>query len=91
MFSEDLDVFLDDFGDPVTAGAVSGKGILDSPDDLLGGNLSISTEYKLTVKSSVFGNLKSGDDISVDSVSFKVRYFKLSDDGKFGIAMLSKV
>jgi hypothetical protein len=91
MVTEDLDAFLNDFGVTVTAGAVTSIGILDSPDDLLGGNLAISTEYRLTVKSSDFGSLKSGDDISVDSVSFKVRHFRLNDDGKFGTATLSKV
>jgi len=91
MFTEDLDVFLNDFGVSVTAGAVTGVGILDSPDDLLGGGLSVSTEYKLTVKASDFGSLKSGDSITVDSVSFKVRNFRLNDDGKFGVATLGKV
>jgi hypothetical protein len=89
MITESLDGFLNDFGVPVVFGSISGLGIFDSPSSIVGG-LSISNDYSVIVRASVFGALKYGDSVTVDGVAYKVREFQLLDDGKFGRAFLSK-
>ena len=85
-FTEDLSVFLDlnGFGVPVTAGAVSGVGILDQNSELiLGGELTI-IDYLLTVPTATFGSLGYGDAITVDGVSYKCETQpQRFDDGTF--------
>lgn len=90
MITENPDTFLQDFGVTVVFGSVSGLGILDMPDSVLG-EISISTQYELTVKTSVFGGLKGDDSITVDGVQYKVKEFKKEADGVFGVVTLSKV
>ena len=85
-FTEDLSVFLDlnGFGVPVTAGAVSGVGILDQNSEIiLGGELTI-IDYLLTVPTATFGGLTYGDLVTVDGVSYKVETQpQRFDDGAF--------
>jgi len=85
-FTEDLSVFLDlnGFGVPVTAGAVSGVGILDQNSELiLGGEITI-IDYLLTVPTATFGSLGRGDAITVDGASYKVETQpQRFDDGTF--------
>lgn len=89
MINENLDAFLEDFGVAVVFGEVEGLGILDSPDDIIGG-LSISSQEQLTLKTSVFSTLKVDDMVTVDSVTYKVREsFKRIGDGRFGIVLVS--
>ena len=42
--TENLDVFLADFGVSVTAGAVSGLGILDLPGELVGDGMIFTSD-----------------------------------------------
>lgn len=83
-FAELLDPFLADFGVPVTAGAVSGVGILDLNSELiLGGEINI-IDYLLTVPTATFGSLGYGDAITVDGTSYKVETSPMRfDDGTF--------
>jgi hypothetical protein len=83
MFTEDLSIFLEDFGVSCTAGAVSALGILDMPGETVSGGMVISTEYMLTAKASDFGSLLYGDSITVNGQSYQVREVLLLDDGKF--------
>jgi len=83
MFTEDLSIFLDDFGVSCTAGAITALGILDMPGETVSGGMVISTEYMLTAKASDFGDLLYGDSITVDGQSYQVRETLLLDDGKF--------
>jgi hypothetical protein len=46
--TEDLGIFLDDFGVSCTAGAVTALGILDMPTQVLAGDMVLSTDYTLT-------------------------------------------
>ena len=48
MFTEDLSIFLEDFGVSCTAGAVSALGILDMPGETVSGGMVISTEYTVS-------------------------------------------
>jgi hypothetical protein len=81
--TEDLDIFLADFGVSCTAGAVTAQGILDMPSQMLANGMVLSTDYSLTAKASDFGNLVRGNSITVDSVAYTVREVMLLDDGKF--------
>jgi ABC-type transporter Mla subunit MlaD len=79
--SEDLSIFLNDFGVSCTAGAVSALGILDMPTQVLAGDQILSTDYTLTAKASDFGGLAYGDAITVAGVAYTVREARLIDDG----------
>jgi len=81
--SEDLTVFLNDFGVSCTAGAVSALGILDMPSQVLAGDMVLSTDYMLTARFADFGGLQYGDPITVAGVNYQVRETRQIDDGAF--------
>ena len=87
---EDPDLFLSDFGVPVASGALSGIGILDMPSEYVADGMQISTDYSVRCRASVFGGLKYGNSITVDSVAYTVREIRLADDGVFVDIALSK-
>ena len=82
-FTEDLTLFLNDFGVSCTAGAVSALGILDMPTQVLAGEMVLSTDYTLTARYADFGGLVYGDGITVDAINYQVRENRRLDDGKF--------
>jgi len=84
MFTEDPSVFLEDFGKPVTAGAVTGLGIMEHNAELiLGGEMS-AMEYVLVALTSTFGGLSYGQTITVDGQAYKVEGRPMPfDDGTF--------
>jgi hypothetical protein len=93
-FIEDLSVFLDldGFGVPVTAGAVSGVGILDVNSELIiDGEINV-IEYLLTVPTSTFGSLGYGDSVIVDGVNYKCKTQpQRFEDGKLCRVELIKI
>ena len=89
-FSEDLDLFLADFGVPVTAGDVSGIGIFDMPSEIIADGVVLTTDYKVTAKASEFGDLLNGSQVSVDGTAYTVRNVQFMDDGKFVELMLQR-
>ena len=91
MLNESLDAFLADFGVPVTDGTTTTTGILDMPSEVIAGGMVITTDYALTVKSSVYPNLKYGDALTVNGAAYTVREVRAQDDGQFAIVYLSKV
>lgn len=89
--TENLDTFLADFGETVVCGAVSGVGILDSPDQDMAGGLIMSSEYSVLVKWSLFSAVNVGASITVAGVSYTVRKTpEKVDDGVFCKIQLSK-
>ena len=88
--TEDLDIFLADFGVSCIAGAVTANGILDMPSQILSDGMVLSTDYTLTARASNFGTLIRGDSITVDGVAYTVRETMLIDDGKFVQIALQK-
>jgi hypothetical protein len=80
--TEDLGIFLADFGVSCTAGAVTALGILDMPGQIMAGGMVISTDYTLTAKAEDFGDLLYGTQISVNGTLFTVREATLQDDGR---------
>jgi hypothetical protein len=89
--TEDLSVFLDDFGVSCTAGAITALGILDMPSQVLAGDMVLSTDYSLTARFADFGGLKYGDPIAVAGVNYQVREARQLDDGAFVEIGLQKV
>ena len=82
-FTEDLSVFLDlnGFGVPVSAGAVSGVGILDINSELiLGGGINV-IDYLLTVPTATFGSLGYGSTVIVDGQTYKAETAPMQFDG----------
>ena len=91
MITEDLDVFLADFGVSVIAGAVSGVGILDMPGQSVMDDMVISTNYQVTCRADEFGWLGYGDVMTIDSNTYRVQELMTLTDGKFCSAQLEKV
>jgi len=91
MITEDLGVFLADFGVSVTAGAVSGLGILDMPGESIMGDMVISTSYTLTCRSDQFGTVGYGTSITADGSAYRVQENLPIGDGKFCTMQLEKV
>ena len=83
MLTDDPSIYLADFGVSLTAGAVSGMGILDMPSEILLDNQIISTEYTVTCEASKFGSLLYGSQINVNGVAYEVRAAVLLTDGVF--------
>ena len=83
MLIDDPSIYLADFGVTVTAGAVTGTGILDMPSEILLDNQIISTEYTVTCEASKFGDLLYGSQVNVNGVAYVVRATVLLTDGVF--------
>ena len=90
-FTEELSVFLADFGVTTTAGAVTGLGLLDMPGELVLDGMVISTDYTLRCEATKFGGLIYGAAMTVDGVNYQVRDNRLIEDGKFCNITLLKV
>jgi hypothetical protein len=91
MITEDLSLFLADFGVTVTSGAVSGMGILDMPSQIVADGMVLTTDYRLTVRTSEFGGLIYGAAVTVDGVNYQVREAMKIDDGQFTELMLTRL
>ena len=81
-FTEDLSIFLADFGVSCTAGAVTALGILDMPSQVISDGMVLTTDYTLTARADDFGDLLYGSQISVNGVAYTVRETQLVGDGK---------
>ena len=81
--TEDLNVFLDDFGVSCTAGAVTALGLLDMPTQVVAGEMVLTTDYTLTARFADFGGLVYGDSITVAGLIYQVREVRQLDDGAF--------
>lgn len=91
MITEDLSLFLEDFGVTCTSGAVTAKGILDMPSQVVADGMVLTTDYKLTVRTADFGGLLYGAGITVDGVNYQVREAMKIDDGAFTDLMLTRL
>ena len=69
------------FGVSCTAGSVSANGILNEPTSIAVGDQIIFTDYLLTCLASDFGNLNSGDTLTVGGTAYTVRAVEKNDDG----------
>jgi len=91
MLTEDLSVFLADFGVPTVFGEITSLALLDMPDQPMFDGAQMATEYAITYPKAVFPGLKNGDLVTVDGDNYKVSGKPvLLDDGKFIKASLKK-
>lgn len=88
---EDLNALFEHFGVVCTAGAVTGRGNLDMPSQVLAGDMVLTTDYLLTAKASDFGGLLYGDAITVDGLAYQVRETRRLDDGLLVEISLAKL
>lgn len=95
MISENLDLFFADFGVPVEwqrgmNDLVEGKGLLDRPDEINEGTLSISTAHAVTVRTDLFGGMIKGDTVTVDGTEYTLALSPLKlGDGKLCVLGLN--
>mgnify|MGYP003108692940 FL=1 len=89
-FTEDLDIFLADFGDEVVYKGVIYKGILEQPDEIVADGLVMTTDYELTAKTSELGGLVFDNIIQINGDDYKVRSARKIDDGSFCLVALNK-
>lgn len=90
--AEDLTLYLADHGVSVTAGAVSGMGILEQPGELALGGEMMLIDYAIRCEASKFGSLGYGDAVTVDGTAYTVENNPTPiDDGAFVIIPLVKV
>lgn len=88
--TENPDAFLEDFGSTVVFGALTVKGILDMPTEVLSGNMVLSTDYQLTFKTSALPGLGYASAITVGGTAYTVKSVRQVDDGTFSIADIQK-
>jgi hypothetical protein len=87
----DDNLLLADFGVSVTAGAVSGIGVLDQNSELILQGQVVMVDHALTCRTALFGNLQYGTSITVDDQNYKVIHEPLRfADGRFCIIPLEK-
>tara|TARA_R100000353_G_scaffold175580_1_gene146329 strand:- start:2369 stop:2647 length:279 start_codon:yes stop_codon:yes gene_type:complete len=90
-FTEDLNIFLADFGDTVEYQGVLYKGILEQPDEIVADDRVLTTDYQLTVKTTDLGSLLYDTELKVDSEKYIVRSARKIDDGSLSVISLMKV
>jgi hypothetical protein len=85
------DLLLEDFGLSVTAGAVSGLGILDQNSEIILGGQVVMVDYTITCRTDLFGSLKYGATIVIGGANYTVRHEGLRlGDGAFCVIPLEK-
>ena len=91
-FTEDLDAFFDTpgFTVPVSSGTAVGAGYFESPNEIIGDGVVLTTDYAVVVKASDFSSVVRGDTMTVEGTSYTVREPMLLDDGKIMRVMLMK-
>jgi len=91
-FTEDLDLFFADFGKPVTAGAITGLGILDSPGEYIQNERVIDDHPILRCQTSQFGSLGYKSPLIYDGQNYLVlEKPMLIGDGKMCLLLLESV
>ena len=81
--SEDLSLFLNDFGVTCISGRTTALGILDMPSNIISDGTVLTTDFTLTARASDFGTLTYGASITVAGAAYTVRETMLIDDGAF--------
>jgi len=90
MFSENLDVFLNDFGIEALWKDTRFLGVFDMPDEIIAQGVVLTTDYLFTVKSSDIVGIRDGDTLTIKNEQYFVRNIKKIDSGDFSILSLHK-
>ena len=76
IIEENLDTYFADLGQEVVFNGITKKGLLNMPDEILAGDLMISTDYVLTVQTKQFEDVVLGS-ILIINVNGKEKNMKL--------------
>ena len=94
IIEENLDTYFADLGQEVTYNGMAKKGILNMPDEILAGDMMISTDYVLQVITVDFEEVSLGDTLRIvvngKREAYEVRSKRMEDDGKISLLSLSK-
>lgn len=82
---------LEDSGVVVTAGDVTGRGILEQPQRLIQDGYVITTEWSLLARADQFGDLLYGAALTAGGMPFLVREARTLVDGALCEISLEKV
>lgn len=85
-----LAVFFSDFAVAASFGAQSAQVLRDAPDEQWLAGAVQSREYAITYAATQLPGLKTGDTLTVDGVSYRVREVSALDDGALMRATLTK-
>lgn len=88
--TENLDVFLNDFGVEVIAGSSTLLGIYNAPGELIASDQVVSTAHSVIMKTSDVEDWATEDEITVDSVVYFVKSVIPFGDGLFAQVTLGK-
>jgi hypothetical protein len=91
MIKEDPNLYLADFGETVIIGSKRGKGILDSPGQMIIGDTVMMMDYSITVPASLAEGVKFGTSVIHDGISYKTKEVYPHQDGVFYVITLEKV
>ena len=94
IIEENLDTYFLDLGQEVTYNGMAKKGILNMPDEILAGDMMISTDYVLQVQTKEFSDVSLGDTlvITVNDIQekYEVRSKRMEDDGKISSGIFKR-
>lgn len=87
----DVQFMLEDTGVVVSSGAISGKGILEQPQQLIQDGMVISTDWTVICRADQFGGLIYGDPVTAGGNTFILREARVLNDGILCQLSLEKI
>ena len=94
IIEENLNTYFADLGQEVTYNGMAKKGIFNMPDEILAGDMMISTDYVLQVVTEDFSEVSLGDTLRIEvngkREDYEVKSKRMEDDGKISLITLSK-
>lgn len=94
LIQDDLNIYFADLGQDVFFNGLTKKGLLDMPDEIISGDLVISTDYNLRVQTKEFEDVVVGNTLTIFlnnvKTNFEVRSKRMEDDGATSLIGLSK-
>tara|TARA_R100000231_G_scaffold3174_2_gene5848 strand:+ start:7981 stop:8271 length:291 start_codon:yes stop_codon:yes gene_type:complete len=94
IIEENLNTYFADLGQDVDFNGTIKKGIFNMPDEILAGDMMISTDYVLQVITKDFEDVSLGDKLIIHvngkREKYEVRSKRMEDDGKLSLISLSK-
>ena len=74
IIEENLDTYFADLGQEVVFNGITKKGLLNMPDEILAGDLMISTDYVLTVQTKQFEDVVLGSILIINVNGKREKY-----------------
>ena len=90
MFTEDVDQFFSDFAFDATFNGITGRVLLDVPENIVADGNVISGDFQMTYKTGTFPGLAYHSSIDIEGTAYTVNEVYAAQDGAVTIATLSK-